>query len=672
MRIKQLFLNIQNKKVYLLLLLIFMLLLTVISTSIVIAQTRLKLQLNLNKETYYLGDTITGTVTVTNPSKQSIQTTLSIKTFKEDLLIRKSTKKVIIPSGTSTFYLRNRGIPNKPYVLGNWKILISADSSSSEDKFTITSKFIGVRGDRLILDGNEYAIKGANYLGGRYIQEYIKDYTWFEHYNIWQIFHNFDTQKIEEELQWLKYFLGVNTIRILTPAESSFRAFVVWHDWEPWFSSKGTISPLYLNRLKQFLDIAERNQIKVVLELFHNIQSREWMCWENGAWVECTRPLSTYQESETSFIPSGSDKETFYLRYLQSLISVLKDHPAILAYEVGNEMLVQSDVNYWQSWGRDWYEARVLSFVKRMITEIRRLDKNHLIVSGEVVTEESHSSAWHWPSAEFALIRDIDNLNSGQPFSLESLVDLVAPHLYKRENFPDISLMLQEIKSRTEKPVALNEFGYLQIDNTLPPPYPEQEELFRQVIAAANQYGYVGYQVWAPFPVFDLATGSFTIERRDPTILLTLLTTPKRKILWYGITWSLAYGGTGYATPAASVFAGRNAAFVSQNVPTTMVAGQKYKVSITMRNTGETAWGPIGPMYYAYRLGAQNPHDNRNWGSNRFELPNTVAPGEKVTINFVVTAPSNPSTYNFQWRMAQEVVEWFGELTPNVVVNVIS
>jgi hypothetical protein len=52
------------------------------------------------------------------------------------------------------------------------------------------------------------------------------------------------------------------------------------------------------------------------------------------------------------------------------------------------------------------------------------------------------------------------------------------------------------------------------------------------------------------------------------------------------------------------------------------------------------------------------------------ELPFSVAPGEQVTFNFTATAPSNPGTYDFQWQMLQEDVEWFGDLTPNVRVNV--
>ena len=48
----------------------------------------------------------------------------------------------------------------------------------------------------------------------------------------------------------------------------------------------------------------------------------------------------------------------------------------------------------------------------------------------------------------------------------------------------------------------------------------------------------------------------------------------------------------------------------------------------------------------------------------------TIAPGQQKTFAFTVTASTTPSTYNFQWRMVHEGVEWFGELTPNVAVTV--
>lgn len=112
-----------------------------------------------------------------------------------------------------------------------------------------------------------------------------------------------------------------------------------------------------------------------------------------------------------------------------------------------------------------------------------------------------------------------------------------------------------------------------------------------------------------------------------------------------------------------------NSAFVSQSVPATMEARRTYAVSVTLRNTGATVWTPGGPNPYA--LGSQWPQDNNRWGLGRVGLPGDVPPGAEATFRFNVTAPSASGVHNFQWRMVQEWVEWFGAYTPNVPVNVV-
>ena len=109
-----------------------------------------------------------------------------------------------------------------------------------------------------------------------------------------------------------------------------------------------------------------------------------------------------------------------------------------------------------------------------------------------------------------------------------------------------------------------------------------------------------------------------------------------------------------------------DATFVSQSVPTSMTVGQSYSVSVTMNNSGTKTWTQAD----LHRLGSQNPENNTTWGLSRVNVPTTVAPGQNVTFYFTVTAPSTAGSYNFQWRMLQENVQWFGAYTPNVVVNV--
>jgi len=111
-----------------------------------------------------------------------------------------------------------------------------------------------------------------------------------------------------------------------------------------------------------------------------------------------------------------------------------------------------------------------------------------------------------------------------------------------------------------------------------------------------------------------------------------------------------------------------SAQFVSQSVPQTMTAGQTYAVWVRMKNIGSNTWTSQG----AYSLGSQNAQDNTTWGMGRVALPSSVASGSEVTFNFTVTAPSTTGSYNFQWRMVQDGVEWFGAFSPNVSITVNS
>jgi hypothetical protein len=53
-------------------------------------------------------------------------------------------------------------------------------------------------------------------------------------------------------------------------------------------------------------------------------------------------------------------------------------------------------------------------------------------------------------------------------------------------------------------------------------------------------------------------------------------------------------------------------------------------------------------------------------------VPAVIAPGSEVTFTFALKAPQMPGEYNFQWRMVQDGVEWFGDPTPNVAVAVVA
>lgn len=111
-----------------------------------------------------------------------------------------------------------------------------------------------------------------------------------------------------------------------------------------------------------------------------------------------------------------------------------------------------------------------------------------------------------------------------------------------------------------------------------------------------------------------------------------------------------------------------NAEFVSQVVPTSMVAGRIYNVSVTMRNNGPTTWSDGA----GYRLASFNPVNNLTWGSSRMFIASgvTVPPGGQYTFNKAIRAPSTPGNFAFQWRMLLNGFRTFGEASQSVLVSV--
>ncbi|MDQ1813295.1 Ig-like domain-containing protein [Massilia sp. CCM 9210] len=113
---------------------------------------------------------------------------------------------------------------------------------------------------------------------------------------------------------------------------------------------------------------------------------------------------------------------------------------------------------------------------------------------------------------------------------------------------------------------------------------------------------------------------------------------------------------------ASQAHAGNNAQFVSQSIPGTMQPGETALITLKMKNTGTTTWTQDGNYY----LGSENYRDNTLWGKKRIPLGSSyVAPGEVGLFVFSISPPASGGAVNFQWRMVQEGVEWFGDLSPN-------
>lgn len=125
--------------------------------------------------------------------------------------------------------------------------------------------------------------------------------------------------------------------------------------------------------------------------------------------------------------------------------------------------------------------------------------------------------------------------------------------------------------------------------------------------------------------------------------------------------WSAS---TGSLTQAVQLPADR-AQFLSQSVPSTMIGGLYYHVTLNFKNTGNTTWDTTN-----YWLQSQNPSANTTWGLATVPISTTMYPGYFPTFYFVVRAPTS-GTPSFQWQMMHGKNP-FGDLSPNTQVNIIS
>lgn len=148
----------------------------------------------------------------------------------------------------------------------------------------------------------------------------------------------------------------------------------------------------------------------------------------------------------------------------------------------------------------------------------------------------------------------------------------------------------------------------------------------------------------------------------------------------YNMQWQMAEGNSFFGEPSATVpirvigttppvisdVISNNSKFISQQVPSSMEAGQTYDVIIVMQNTGSVTWKPGENRLKISTKGADN---TGNWSVANVELAGPVYAGSNATFSFKVTAPGSDGYYNFQSQVVKDDT-FFGEPSTNVIVNV--
>ena len=105
-----------------------------------------------------------------------------------------------------------------------------------------------------------------------------------------------------------------------------------------------------------------------------------------------------------------------------------------------------------------------------------------------------------------------------------------------------------------------------------------------------------------------------------------------------------------------------SAALVSTSALDEMAINETRRVSVTFENTGTTTWATDD--FYHLR------ESSGNWGVATVPMPHDVEPGESVTFEVDVTAPSALGSYPMRWVMGQKDVEVSADSSPAVAIVV--
>ncbi|MBS3786908.1 cellulase family glycosylhydrolase [Candidatus Bipolaricaulota bacterium] len=196
-------------------------------------------------------------------------------------------------------------------------------STTSSDK-----EFLEIRDGNFYRGGEEYVMKGANYLS--------RD-------NPWRVIKRFDPEKVDKELK-LAENLGINTIRTGINYVYSIGRDRIFDDSGQYTGSPrvADIDEGYFENFDKFLDIADSHGIKVMPILFDHAY---WELYEPDFW------------------DVGKS-------YLEQWFPEFKDDERIIAWDVKNE----PDVYSFFPEGSD---RKLLDFLEEMIDYVGEIDEIH-------------------------------------------------------------------------------------------------------------------------------------------------------------------------------------------------------------------------------------------------------------------------------------------------------
>jgi len=120
------------------------------------------------------------------------------------------------------------------------------------------------------------------------------------------------------------------------------------------------------------------------------------------------------------------------------------------------------------------------------------------------------------------------------------------------------------------------------------------------------------------------------------------------------------------AAPAGPVLTDFKCDLVVKNVPSKIKPGSdSTRIQVQVTNKSSAKW----PAFLPGRSAIQSVNIAYRWWQvndmvgegNRAVLPADLGPGESVTVELAVIAPTTPGTYTLRVEPVQEAVAWFGD-----------
>lgn len=166
---------------------------------------------------------------------------------------------------------------------------------------------------------------------------------------------------------------------------NAVRMLVFWDAIEP---SPGVFDQNYLDRVVERLDWYQQNNMKVILDMHQDVYSSVFCCDGAPAWAVRNDGIPFVQQSvwwhnysqdavRRSFDNfwnhegPNSDLQQHYAQAWLTLINRVKDHPAVLGYELMNEP------NEGSADSHKFEETSLAGFYQRLIDKIRVIDQDH-------------------------------------------------------------------------------------------------------------------------------------------------------------------------------------------------------------------------------------------------------------------------------------------------------